>query len=316
MLRKVITLILLAVASAVRYECGRPVKSIRESPAFSRFYNRIVGGWVAEPNSFPWQVRVMVHIGGDDYEACGGTLVQTTSGESTDLVLTAAHCFEREGKYADVKKITVLVGGHNMADPQESTRREIKVKQYFHHDFSRETNENDLALLQLENPVKYSDSIVPVCLPRTHEKVPTDKKCYVTGWGTVSEGGSPSALLRQVDVTVLTTGLCVKETNQDLMFCAGKEAGGKDSCQGDSGGPLVCESGGKYTQYGVVSFGVGCARRDLPGVYVRLPRYITWLTQSADALHATSPTTPINSAHQCFMANKAKEVYHALIYEL
>lgn len=64
------------------------------------------------------------------------------------------------------------------------------------------------------------------------------------GWGTLYENGSPSCVLRQVDVPIVDNEECSK-TNYtgDLitenMICAGHEMGGKDSCQGDSGGPLM-----------------------------------------------------------------------------
>lgn len=40
------------------------------------------------------------------------------------------------------------------------------------------------------------------------------------------------------------------------------------SLQGDSGGPVVSKETG--IQIGIVSFGKGCARKDYPGVYVRV----------------------------------------------
>ena len=51
------------------------------------------------------------------------------------------------------------------------------------------------------------------------------------------------------------------------------------SFQGDGGGPLVCEDGGYYELTGLVSWGFGCGRKDVPGVYVKISSFIGWINQ-------------------------------------
>lgn len=49
--------------------------------------------------------------------------------------------------------------------------------------------------------------------------------------------------------------------------------------QGDGGGPLVCEDDGYYELAGLVSWGFGCGRQDVPGVYVKVSAFIGWINQ-------------------------------------
>lgn len=65
------------------------------------------------------------------------------------------------------------------------------------------------------------------------------------------------------------------------MICA--YANGKDSCQGDSGGPLTVKNDdGQYELIGVVSFGFGCARPNVPGVYASVPSALDWIKENTE----------------------------------
>lgn len=62
------------------------------------------------------------------------------------------------------------------------------------------------------------------------------------------------------------------------MFCAGDRRGRMDSCAGDSGGPLLCrDPRGRWTVFGITSFGEGCGKRGKFGIYTRLPNYVRWV---------------------------------------
>ncbi|XP_078280020.1 transmembrane protease serine 6-like [Rhinoraja longicauda] len=143
--------------------------------------------------------------------------------------------------------------------------------------FNADSMDNDIALMELTQPVTLSNTVQPACLPSLYHVLSEEMKCFITGWGTTSEGGYLSYVLQKAEVEVISDYLCWElYGNQitDRMLCAGKVAGGVDSCQGDSGGPLICrEDSGKWSLFGITSWGDGCARANLPGVYSRVKAF-------------------------------------------
>jgi len=88
-----------------------------------------------------------------------------------------------------------------------------------------------------------------------------------------------------VNVPIVSREECNKayeayEGITDNMICAAVPGGGKDACQGDSGGPLVVD--GKLA--GIVSWGVGCAEPQYPGVYSNVATLKSFVTQETGVI--------------------------------
>ena len=110
-------------------------------------------------------------------------------------------------------------------------------------------------------------------------------KSFVSGFGTTSEGGQVSTDLLYVEGEILPDSKCAiygPGYDPKTMICAGEPQGrsGKDSCQGDSGGPLVVYDKGQPVLVGVVSFGAGCARAGIPGVYTRVTDQLPFINKA------------------------------------
>jgi len=122
-------------------------------------------------------------------------------------------------------------------------------------------------------------------------------------------GTEGSNVLRQVVLPIVSYKVCKDKMASagirltDNMLCAGYMEGGKASCSGDSGGPLVCKQGDRWLQYGVVSFGKGCALPNFPGVYADVVNLLPWIEQNTGSqyMHIDCTLSPrdvkISRAH-------------------
>jgi len=125
----------------------------------------------------------------------------------------------------------------------------------------------------------------------------------VAGWGATQtptpQDNYLSPILLDTTVGYVNNNKCVQaggyvETNgvnvyysywnfvKENMMCA--VTANQDACVGDSGGPILLSGpkgdGSDDVQLGIVSFGVGCANADFPGIYARISDQWRWLEET------------------------------------
>nr|XP_021203806.2 trypsin isoform X1 [Bombyx mori] len=223
---------------------------------------RIVYGQNTSISSVPWQVSIRDRV----YPICGGTIL-------TEIwIISAAHCLLRHL----VANLSIRLGsswkshGGEMYDVKE---------RLVHPSYLSSSKANDVGLLRLYSPLRFTNKILPLKLIDREKRLLANKLAVVSGWGKIKEGGPSATYLQSSPIRTIPMKLCKrsalnrKAIDPASMFCAGSFIqSSPDACQGDSGGPVALEG----ELIGVVSWGLGCARGNFPGVYTRLSHPAIW----------------------------------------
>merc|ERR1719354_679155 len=135
---------------------------------------------------------------------------------------------------------------------------------------------------------------------------PPGYKGTVTGWGLLDETKELVVTpMMKVDLPIVDDNTCrnaykkIVNIESTKQFCAGESGGGKDACSGDSGGPFTrtisSSIGSREFLIGVVSYGLGCARVQYPGVYTKVTAYLPWIKEHIQSIHDEADPRPATS---------------------
>uniref|UniRef100_A0A8C4N6N1 Peptidase S1 domain-containing protein n=1 Tax=Eptatretus burgeri TaxID=7764 RepID=A0A8C4N6N1_EPTBU len=211
--------------------------------------------------AWPWQASLQVNRN----HICGAVVI------SNRWLLTARHCLNE-------RCLSVLLDTLNL-DNQDALR--VGVSKVIQH--PGENHDNDLALLELQDPLDMtscsSRNVRPIALPLQWQRW-NYSRCYITGWGSLHYSGPSQKSLNEGIVRIVKASECKmlgNDENESGKLCAGQPLGGVDACKGDSGGPLVCEEReDHWVLIGLTSYGRGCGG-SFHGVYTRVMAYLKWI---------------------------------------
>uniref|UniRef100_A0A0K8RJM2 Putative serine protease n=1 Tax=Ixodes ricinus TaxID=34613 RepID=A0A0K8RJM2_IXORI len=130
---------------------------------------RILNGTNATPGAWPWMVEILQ----GNKHRCGGALI------SSQHVLTSAHCLTHEPK----KSFTVLLGSYLSRKTGGGGSKQKIEAICMYSQFVNGKFQTDIAIITLERPVEFSETIRAVCLPVINDNPHCAAPMYVAGWG-------------------------------------------------------------------------------------------------------------------------------------
>ncbi|XP_074769626.1 haptoglobin-like [Athene noctua] len=254
--------------------CGKPKNPPRQM-------QRIIGGLLAQKDSFPWQGRLVTRHN----LTVGATLISDqwllTTGRNVYLNHTV------DAKPEEIAPtLQLFLGSQKQNQPALDIERVVLHPAY--------PEAVDLALLKLKQKVPLGDEAMPICLPQK-DYVHPGQVGYVSGWGRGATFAFPD-MLKYVMLPVAEEEQCrqyyearnasywVQPTLSNDTFCVGMSELREDTCYGDAGGAFAVQDPDDDTWYaaGILSYDKTCTASKY-GVYVDVRRVLAWVKETVAA---------------------------------
>uniref|UniRef100_A0A182MLM4 Peptidase S1 domain-containing protein n=1 Tax=Anopheles culicifacies TaxID=139723 RepID=A0A182MLM4_9DIPT len=204
---------------------------------------------------------------------CYGSLI------APKFILTAANCLQQY----DVDSYQVEMAQPNTYYPKRDNEirvRTVAHKVHYHPEFDAATLANDIALLELVNPIfDFNDTILPACI-WTRDKFPVEK-FQTNGYAPFNETSDDGTVrTKQFYATADVYEQCVESVPAN-QFCAGfPSALAPNSCHNNIGSAMSHSlyTFNRYFEYifAINSKGENCGF-NMPTVYTKIAPYVNWI---------------------------------------
>lgn len=238
----------------------------------------VVGGVDAAIEEYPWMAAlVSTSIEGNTRQFCGATAI------APYWVLTAGHCVDKAASPESFKIVFGTADLENEETAQVFYPKSILINSDYINSY---TKDNDIALIQLREPLPESIPKVPLSSDLSLEMPGVTAR--LVGWGITNSDfrdRQDTLILQQVDMTIVSQEFANLPEYYDgrvreNVIPAGDIEPYHSSGSGDSGGPLLSfnDTLDRWEQIGISNYGAGCAKPENPiSAYARISTHMEWI---------------------------------------
>lgn len=261
------------LSNSFNKNCGEMPYSVRNRPTFARMFEN------------PW--LVLLRHPEESLHFCHGTLI------NNQYILTTAVCgsavVTNENATTRHRPTEIVLGEHDLSTEPDCVtpwncslpvRKRSVNRVVIHPHFSNVTNENDIALLFMNDTVQFDSTLRPICLPVIpilEESDHYQQTIYNTIW---SKDSIPRQMwMRYVPATECREVIKSQHTLQDDQICARIYDKYAVDLNGSAGSALQVDHDGHIFQFGILSVGTDAIHK-MPQVYINISKHINWINNS------------------------------------